>query len=56
MSVAAASLSLMPDKYPAQRPATLCSPPAHNNCSGTNTLLTPREVSGFPGSKSGSDV
>lgn len=31
MTVAAASLSLMPDKYPAQRPATLRSPPAHNN-------------------------
>lgn len=42
MTVAAVSLSLMPDKYPAQRPATLRSPPAHNNSTAVRTPSTRR--------------
>lgn len=37
MTLAAASLSLMPDEYPAQRPATRRSPPAHNNSTAART-------------------
>lgn len=46
MTVAAASLSLLPDKYPAQRPTTRRSPPAHNNKPAARTSLM-SEVSDF---------
>lgn len=57
MTLAAASLSLMPDEYPAQRPAPRRFPPAHNNSTAAGTFASQHET--FPvslASKLGRDV